>query len=48
MSIFKKIRNIFSPDSDEDYTDDTDYYSFESNIDKLEKKSISNFSISSI
>lgn len=39
MSIFKKIRNIFSPDSDEDYTDDTDYYSFESNIDKLEKKS---------
>ena len=39
MSILKKILNIFSHDSDEDYTDDTDYYSFENNIDKLEKTS---------
>ena len=39
MSIFQKIRNIFNTDSDDDYTDDTDYYLFESNIDKLEKTS---------
>lgn len=39
MSIFQKIRNIFNTDSSDDYTDDTDYYMFNSNIDKLEKTS---------